>query len=150
MQLPTTLRSDRSALFTLLVIALVFVAIGIWLLKVLPVLAWIDIVFFGACALIALLSMMPNASYLHLTEKGFTVHSPFRSREYPWDEVSEFGVWRAGFRKIVGWNSSSAVSGLAGTNKAISGFAFTLPETYGYRADELAELLNALRDQYAH
>ena len=136
-------------MFPLVVIALVFVAIGIWLFQSSPGLAVIDILFFGVCGVVILLNMLPNGSYLQLTEKGFTVRKAFRLRSYAWDEVGEFGVSQIGLRKMVGWNPPQQ-STLGGAAKAISGLTFTLPETYGYSAEELAELLNGLRDQHAH
>ena len=150
MELPATLRSDRSAWLPLLVIALVFVAIGVWLRSDSPTLAWIDIIFFGACAIVFLVSMLPNGSYLRLTEEGFTVGNAFRSRVYQWDQVKEFGVSQIGLRKMVGWNPAEQPSKVAGTSGASTGYVFVLPETYGHGAEELADLLNGVRDRYAH
>lgn len=145
-----TLRSDRSAMLPLLVIALAFVAIGVWLRNDSPMLAWIDIIFFSACALVFLINMVPNGSYLRLTEEGFIVRNAFRSRVYQWDQVKEFGVSKVGLRKMVAWNPAEQPQKLTETSGAPTGYVLTLPQTYGHSAEELADLLNGVRDRYAH
>jgi hypothetical protein len=49
-------------------------------------------------------------------------------------------------RKMVGWDPLHPVSKLGRANQAICGYAFALPDTYGLKAEELAELLNRIRD----
>jgi hypothetical protein len=71
----------------------------------------------------------------------------FRSRSVAWREVNKFGVNRIGVRNIVGWDPSQTPSTVEKAATVLSGYASTLPETYGLTAEELAELLNRLREE---
>jgi hypothetical protein len=66
-----------------------------------------------------------------------------------WQSVSKFGVTEMGTRKMVGWDPVEAQSTAPTVTKGITGYASTLPDTYGLTAQQLAELLNQLRDEYA-
>ena len=129
--------------------SLVFVAAGIWMLPDYPVSGYLSITFFGLCALIFCVNLLPHSSYLRLTCEGFTVCSTFRSRSIEWRHVGTFGVTRIGTRKMmVGWDPSHSVSKLGNANKVMCGYASALPDSYGMKAEELAELLNRLRDEH--
>jgi hypothetical protein len=95
------------------------------------------------------LNMLPNSSYLRLTNEGFTVCTMFKKRSVAWQDVSKFGVTSVAVRKIVGWDPSHAPSTAEQAATVVTGYSSTLPETYGLTAEELAELLNRLRDEHA-
>jgi hypothetical protein len=100
-------------------------------------------IFIGLCALVFCVNLLPNSSYLHVTREGFKTlqHVPM-----PVYQVAGGSVTRIGTRKMVGWDPLHPVSKLGRTNQAICGYAFALPDTYGLNAEELAELLNRIRD----
>jgi hypothetical protein len=129
--------------------ALVFVAVGVWVVSFEPVIGYLSIGFFGLCAVAFGVNLLPNSSYLRLTREGSTVCTMFRSRSGAWREVNKFGVNRIGVRNIVGWAPSHPASKFDNTARVITGYASTLPETYGLTAEELAELLNRWRDEHA-
>jgi hypothetical protein len=149
MELPATLRSSRKEMLPLLLGALFFVALGVWVASFEPAIGWLAIGFFGLCAVGLGVNFLPNSSYLRLTREGFTFCTMFKRRSVAWREVSKFGVTRIGVRNIVGWDPSHGPAGFDDTAKVLTGYASTLPETYGLTAEELAELLNCLRDEYA-
>jgi hypothetical protein len=49
---------------------------------------------------------------------------------------------------MIGWDPSHRVSKLGKTNKAIYGYVSALPDTYGMKAEDLADLLNRFRDEH--
>jgi hypothetical protein len=101
--------------------------------------------FFGLCAIVFAVQLLPGAAWLRLEPAGFTVCNLFRTHFTPWSDVSGFGVAVAGQKELVGYNCRSAAersSRLAALNKALSGYNSALPDTYGPRAAELAALLN--------
>jgi hypothetical protein len=132
----------------MLVGSLAFVAAGFWMLSDYRVSGYACIIFFGLCALAFCVNLLPNSSYLRLTREGFTICSTFRSRSIEWRHVGTFGVTRIGTRKMVGWDPSHPVSKLGKANRVMCGYASALPDTYGFKAEELAELLNRLRDEH--
>jgi hypothetical protein len=149
MELPVTLRSSRRKTLLMLAGSLVFVAGGIWLLHDQPSTGYSGIAFFGLCAVVFCVQLLPNSSYLRLTAEGFTTCTLFRCHTVPWRHVRTFGVGRIGLKKVVGWDPAADLSGIVRATKAISGYASALPDTYGLRAEELAALLNRLRDEHA-
>jgi hypothetical protein len=132
----------------MLIGSLVFVAAGLWMLPEHPVSGYASIIFFGLCALVFCVNLLPNSSYLRLTREGFTICSTFRCRSIEWRHVGTFGVTRIGTKKMVGWDPADSVSKLGKANKAVCGYASALPDTYGLKAEELVQLLNRLRDEH--
>ena len=149
MELPFTLRSSRSKMLLMLSGSLAFVATGLWLRPDHhPFSGYAVIIFFGLCAVVFCVHLLPNSSYLHVTPEGFKMCSMFRSRFIRWPDVGRFGVTHIGTRKMVGWDPLRPVSKLGRTNQAIGGYAFAFPDTYGLKAEELAALLNRVRDEH--
>src|SRR5437588_1319158 len=141
MELPVTLRSSRKKMLLMLIGSLIFVAAGFWMLADHPVSGYASIIFFGLCAVVFCINLLPNSSYLRLTREGFTMCSTFRCRSIEWRHVSNFGVARIGTRKMVGWDPAHQISKMGKATKAFSGYVSALPDTYGLKAEELAELL---------
>ena len=77
---------------------LVFVALGYSLLEKDPLMAWLGISFFGLGAIIFLIQILTNVSYLKLSEAGFEERSLIRTRYYKWSDVE--GLRQASFRGI--------------------------------------------------
>jgi hypothetical protein len=110
--------------------------------------AWMVTMFFGACLLIAVVQLLPNASWLELQPEGFIVRSLYRQGLLTrWTQVSEFGTARFswGNTLVVFDDSQPATQRLAKANRALFGFTSALPDTYGMKADALADLLNRRR-----
>jgi len=128
--------------------SLAFVIAGLWLQPDYALSGYAAIGFFALCALVFAINLLPNSSYLRVTSERFTMCSMFRSRFIEWRSVGRFGVTRIGTRKMVAWDPIHSLSKLAKTNQALFGYACALPDTYGLKAEELAELLNKVRDGY--
>ena len=132
----------------LLIVALAFVSAGLWLRPDHALSGYAAIAFFGLCAVVFAINLLPRSSYLQITSEGFEMCSMFRSRFIAWKDVGRFGVTRIGTRKMVGWDPLQPVSKLGKANQTLCGYAFALPDTYGLKAEELAELLNSVRDRH--
>jgi hypothetical protein len=103
--------------------------------------------FFGLCAVVFLILLLPGAAYLRLEPHGFTVCSLFRKHFTAWSDVTEFGVATAGRQELVGYDSRATAERsprLAALSIGLSGYNSALPDTYGPRAADLASLLNAV------
>ena len=128
--------------------SLAFVTGGVWLQPDHALSGYAAIGFFALCAIVFGVNLLPHSSYLRVTSEGFTMCSMFRSRFVGWREVGRFGVTRIGTRKIVGWDPTDSLPKLGKVSQMLCGYACALPDTYGRKAEELAELLNQLRDGY--
>lgn len=136
----------------LLGVSLVFVAIGIFMVRDGDWMGWFVLGFFGLCALVFAVQMLPGASRLRLDRHGFTFTSLFRSSTVPWSEVSGFFVAPVGGRAMVCWEYAANVPRDVRSrrlSRALAGVEAGLPETYGLRAEALAELLEDWRRRHA-
>jgi hypothetical protein len=142
---PILLRPKRSQFLLLATICLAFVLIGVWMIVRGERSGWFCCAFFGLGIPVALISMLPNASSLELTSEGFTVRSLFRAGTTRWEDVSEFGVGRIGGNEMVMFNfvdSYNRAGPIRLVNAALIGYEAALPDCYGLRAHELADLMN--------
>jgi hypothetical protein len=147
--LPVTYRTRPLKMALLALVSGVFVCIGLWLLPREPVIALACIIFFGLCASVGLVGLLPNSSYLTLTEQGFLFASLFRKHFVAWSSVQTFVPVRIQSNSMVGWIYSSEFRGstrLRRASTAIAGVEAALPDTYGMPAEQLADLMNQLRD----
>jgi hypothetical protein len=147
--LPVTYRTRPVKVVLLAFGSSVFVSIGLWLLPQQPFVALACIIFFGLCASVGLVGLLPNSSYLTLTEEGFLFASLFRKHFVSWSNVQSFAPVKIQLNCMVGWNYSPAFSEsqcLRGINTAVAGVEAALPDTYGMPSEQLADLMNQLRD----
>lgn len=113
--------------------------------------AWFSAVgslFFGACALVALVALIPGSSHLQLESEGMTVRSLFREWHVRWSDVDVFFVASVSGNAMVCWNyvaDAGAKPPGSALSRALSGVEAGLPDTYGHSASELAALLNRWR-----
>jgi len=109
---------------------------------------WATIVFFGLVAAVALISLIPGASYLRLDAQGFEMRSLYRGHKTAWSDVTGVGLMRVGTRKMVGWNFIDGYqrhARLRKINTSIGGFEAALPDTYGMSAQALADMMESIR-----
>ncbi|HYL74118.1 MAG TPA: hypothetical protein VEU96_07910 [Bryobacteraceae bacterium] len=142
------LRPSKRKALLLLAISLGFTVVGVLMIREGDGFdGWLVAVVFGLGLGVALVNLWPGASYLKLTARGMECRSLFRRWFYAWDTVSEFGVARITYwKKMVVFNSSgSSHPRLRAVNRAFVGTTDGLPETYGMKAEELADLLNEWR-----
>jgi hypothetical protein len=104
--------------------------------------------FFGACALVALVALIPGASHLQLDGDGMTIRSLFREWRLRWADVDHFFATSVSGRAMVCWNyaaDAAATPRGARLSLTLTGVEAGLPDTYGLSALDLADLLNRWR-----
>jgi hypothetical protein len=149
--LPVTYRTRPMKMAFLALGSGVFVSIGLWLFPREPFISVGCIIFFGLCASVGLVGLLPNSSYLTLTEQGFLFASLFRKHFVAWSSVQSFLPVKIKFNSMVGWTYSSEFREsrrLRRINTSIAGVEAALPDTYGMSAEQLANLMNRLRDKH--
>ena len=136
----------------LLGISLLFVVIGIWMLRdpEQRLMAGLCTGFFGLGVLTALVNMHPRASYLTLSERGFEFSSLFRRHFVAWSDVAEFVPISMSGNAMVGfyYAATKQAPAMRHVSNFIAGIEAALPDTYGHSNIELARLLNELRRKY--
>lgn len=138
--LPLRLRESKFQHLWLLLSSLGFVAIG-WSLEESAPSRNLGLAFFGFCTAVALVLMFhPCSGYLELTPTGFTYCTYFRPLTYKWTSVADFGVDKGIIRKYVGFNFAPEIDDSPG-------FEGNLPGSYGMAAEDLVDLLRAVRLQ---
>ncbi len=154
--LPVTLHPNRARTALWLLLSLVFVTIGVLMVRDAKLAGYFVGGVFVLGVLVFAINLHPRAAYLRLTEEGFTYCSLFRAQTVRWDVVAEFAVIvlptaTMSKPRMVAWNfvpgyprkdSARAMS------QALSGYEAALPDTYGLKYDELAGLMNTLLQRY--
>ena len=148
---PATFRTSRIKVAVLLTSSVAFVATGVWMASEKPLIGYLCIVFFGLCALVFTVQLHPNSSYLTVSPDGFTFCALFRQTFVPWSQTTEFVVVNVRNHQMVGWNYALGYQGQKAGRvlaKAIAGVEAALPDTYGIKASDLANLMNDARRRY--
>ena len=134
----------------LLIVSFVFALIGFLMIRDEVFMGWFVLISFGIGCLISIVLLLPNSSYLRISNKGFEVCSLFRGKFFGWDEVDRFNVQYIGLNKLVVFNYSSNHAEFKAAKKVakiLAVFEGALPDTYGKKAEELAMLLNEWKNK---
>jgi hypothetical protein len=112
---------------------------------------WWIVGIFGLSVVVGIVQLALPGS-LTLTDSGLRYRTPGKSGTVAWADVASFGVMSlrsgplapkmVGMRNTADYRSDRPVSNLT---RDISGFDGALPETYGYKAEELVALLESWR-----
>lgn len=155
---PVTLGVNRLKMLALLAGSLAFVAGGILLIVFVKddpeaVIAGIaSVAFFGACAAIGAVMLLPGAANLTLDGGGFEVCSLFRRNRVAWPHAGRFTAATlslpGGNRKaMVGYDQDGLKGAGADFSRNAIGRNAALPDTYGLSVEELARLLTEWRER---
>lgn len=142
------LRPRRAKWLLLLVASLAFTVVGGLMIRDGEAKGWFVAAVFGLSTLVAGGLLLPGSAYLRLTPDGFEMRSLFRSSRTRWADVAGFRAGRIGLNKLVlfsyvpSYTRSATARALA---SALTGTEAALPDTYGYTAEALAELLDDWR-----
>jgi hypothetical protein len=139
------LRPSRLKWLGLNAICLVFVIIGIFMIRSGDAMGWFVAGFFGLGLLVGIVCMLPGASYLKLDAQGFTMCSLYRAHAFRWEDVTGFGVGRVVTNKMVMFNFSPSYvrsPKMRSLNVGLVGYEAGIPDSYGLKHEALAELLN--------
>jgi hypothetical protein len=112
---------------------------------------WFAVCFFGLGLVLPIVQMMPNASYLLLTEDGFESCSLYRTWKVSWDEIEFFGTVNIGHNNMVAFNFSDRYDRSKFSSRLasiIAGYEGALPDTYGMKADDLARLMSEWKTRF--
>lgn len=145
---PVILRPRRLKLLLLTAMSLVFVAAGILQLGDGRLMSWLSVLFFGLCGLVFIIQLHPRASFLKLDRDSFTFCALFRAHTVRWEDTREFGVTQIVLNRMVGWNFAPGYrpAGKArALSHSVSGFESALPDTYGLKAEDLAQIMEHWR-----
>jgi hypothetical protein len=143
-----TLKPDRARWLIIFLISIGFVAIAVWLGPQDPWLFWGAGGFFLLCALIAAPLMLGVGAQLDLDADGFACRTLFRTFRREWRMCSAFYPVSTGPRSFVGVatpQDEAAHPRLAAGNRALIGASGMLPDTFGYSAEGLCDLMNRFR-----
>jgi hypothetical protein len=152
---PVTLSVPGKVQIRSLVIAVSFIAIALALLHQDPSskLAWLGLSFFGLCAIAFVISALPRATSLTLDRDGFVAKRAFIQNRSRWQDVTNFVATAATppapqDMKFVWFNDTQWQKWkLARMETALLGYNAALPATYGFPAEDLANLMASWRDR---
>ncbi len=146
-ELPITLKPSKLRSLGWLCVFAAFTVTGVWMSTEKPLIGYLCSAFFGLGFVVFTINLLPKSSYLELTENGFTMCSLFRKSTTKWTDVEGFSVIEIAGNEMVSWyyseNYEKQQTGRA-ISRAISASEAALPDTYGMKAKDLADLMNEL------
>ena len=144
------LRPPGWRLLLLLLFAAGFLVIGVLMIRDGDLRGWFVALASGAGTLVALVAMLPGASYLKLGPEGFTICSLFRKSFLSWTNVQDFRVISISLNKMVGFDYAPHYQRAKRTRRfsaVIAAAEGGLPDTYGLGAAKLTVLMTVYRDR---
>ena len=140
------LKSKPSKQIFLIAASAAFVAIGAWMVVEGQLFGWVGICFFGACGAAFIVQLIRGGGYLRIDSDGIGIGTARKEEtKYHWNDIEEFGITKISGNKFVSWNFTQDYdrSKLARkVNLKMGAMEAMLPDTYGFKAIELATLLN--------
>lgn len=144
---PLVLRSSRRKWAGVLALSLAFTVAGMAMVAKHDALGWLAAVFFGACSVVAAV-MLIRPARLRITDREMVLDQWWRHYRYDFLRCGEFRVWRAGPGQSTvtfDYDGRKLHTHLVGVNRALGARSQSLPDTFGVRPSELAQLLNERR-----
>jgi hypothetical protein len=139
------LRPSRRQAVLLFAVCAAFAGAGVGMVRDEASGGWFVLLFFGLGTIVALIQLLPGASYLRLTVTGFSVRTMYRTHSYEWSDVRRFEVGEVGpDRRVVfdfAGHYDKKATGRA-VASALAGAEGALADNYGRTAEDLARLLN--------
>jgi hypothetical protein len=155
---PVTLRVSRLKMLALLAGSLAFVVGGILLIVFVKddpeavIAGMACVLFFGACAVIGAVMLLPGAGSLTLDVGGLEVCSLFRRNRIAWPQASRFTVATLSLpggnkKPMVGYDHDGLKGFGADFSRDKIGRNAALPDSYGLPLEDLARLLTEWRER---
>jgi membrane associated rhomboid family serine protease len=129
-----------------------------WFIGQPHVLAAAGVLLFGFGTLVTVLQMVPRWAHLRAGPDGLVIRQPLRrTARLPWNDVEQFTAYEIahqyGSTKMVGYDRRDLTPARQSVwqtiGRGMSGVDASLPDTYGMRHEELADLLNDARERFA-
>ncbi|HEV2110652.1 MAG TPA: hypothetical protein VGT99_04800 [Gammaproteobacteria bacterium] len=161
-QLPMTLYPNRIKSILSLCASLSCVGINTLASEIDHTSPYIGNFIFAVVAVFFAMQLLPAAAYLQINSKGFGVAVFFKRVELLWSDLDEIATAMYGKRKVVLLKYAQSYKNtfvsvppltmlttlrykMNRIGEAWHGWDAALPDNYGMKADELAELMNNLR-----
>lgn len=144
------LRPKKLKTIVLLMICILFVILGIFIIEKNSFKAWFVIIFFSLGVIIFVIQLIPNSSYLKLTKNQFEIRSLFKSSYTKWSDVEIFktGYIRQSEMVMFDFSKDHKKHNIGKTiAKFLTSNEGALPNTYGMKATDLAELMNKWKSE---
>lgn len=123
---------------------------------------WFCLVFFGLGAVVAIIQLIPGSSRVVVTSKGIYRTALYRRHFFAWTDIERFGVaewttWHGPFRQRhrqigIRFKPGSQVRKrwprAALLSEALGGYHGALPDNYGHKHRDLADLLNLMLTEH--
>jgi hypothetical protein len=147
---PVTLYPSRRKWAIIFVVGGLAAAGGVWMVETEHPWGWFVLIFFLIGTITAGAALLPGAGRLTLESGGFEIKNLYRRRRIRWQDVTGFeaAVIPPSARKFVLYDELKAKDRVISKfNTAIAGRNAALPDTYGFSADDLADLITRWRER---
>src|SRR4051812_18626261 len=143
-----TLYPSRRKWLLVLAGSLAFAVGGFWMIRDQQAAGWYVLIFFGLCAIVALVIMLPGAASLKLDREGFEVVNLFRRHRTKWKDVGDFNtaaIPPSNIVLVVYDDATVENSKVVQFSIKLTGRNAALNDTYGLAAEDLAQAMTQWR-----
>jgi membrane associated rhomboid family serine protease len=115
------------------------------------------ILLFGAGTVLSVIQFVPRWSHLRIAPDGLVLRNSARTTRLAWNDIEQFSTYEVyhqyGSVTMVGYDRRDLTPGRQSffqtLTRGMTGVDGSLPDSYGMRHEQLADLLNEARDRYA-
>lgn len=144
LSLPTELGPGKRRYSVLLLVSVCFMVTGMLIVPEMPAVGYTCVGLFALCAMAFLLALMYSIPRLVLMAEGFRVQGAFgKAKTVYWRDTAGFAPFKMGLVRSVAWQPANPPAG-GGLKEAAR--EKLLPDSFGLRPEELARLMNKLRE----
>lgn len=150
------LRPKKTRAIWLLLGCGMFVAGGLWMAQDKGWIGYLCAGFFALGIPVAVVQLLPGSTYLRIADDGLSFANMFRITTIPWNVIDQFFVVTLkqtgmAVHKLVAFNFVPSYDRARlgrRISSAIAKCEGALPDTYGQKAEDLAEILNRCLGQF--
>lgn len=148
------LKPNKLKTIGFLLISCFFVIFAFNMIKEEPLMGWIGISFFGLGIIVFIIQLLPNSTYLKLTNEGFEIRNLYKSDFTKRSDVKVFKIGTIPMHIYGGYVRQKKMVMLdyvkthkkhrrgKMASKALSGSHGALPDSYGKSIEELVQIMN--------
>ena len=147
---PVMLYRSPTKWLILLLSSAVFTAGGVDMIRMHADKGWLVTIFFGIGVLVSLAALLPGGSCMKLDRDGFEITSLYRRSRVLWKAATGFEakvVPPSSKMMVMFDNAEAKGTTVAALNSGLVGRNSGLPDTYGFKAADLAALMAQWRER---
>ena len=134
-------RTSRTKALLLVAGAGLFVWGGIHMASSRPLIGWITVLFFGACAVAGVLLLATGGASLRLDEEGFEMIGAFKRSRFLWKDIESISMAKIRGASVIALDYKSGDPRRSQVSRSLAGMDAFIGNIYNVSLKDLCEVL---------